>query len=212
MTKQTEETLAPPQNTQTQSNFTRAKFWNAFKNFAIIFSFIVNFVLILVLLFSPGPIFTIKAQVAEPLLVDLDSAFAALGETNIQTTINIEDTMPVVFTLPLAQNTDVVLTEAVPLKAPATFSLPGGGGEINGDVHLDLPVGMALPVNLNMRVPVSTTIPVIMEVEVNIPLAEAGMGPAIDQLRMVFSPITGFLQSLPNSVQEVVAPQKAATP
>ncbi|MEJ5309433.1 MAG: hypothetical protein WHX52_06650 [Anaerolineae bacterium] len=178
--------------------------WNAFKNIAIVFSFIVNFILVLVLLLAPEPVFMVKSQVAEPLLLDLDSAFAALGETHIRSTVYITDTMPVVFDLPLAQDTNVVLVEAVPLQAPATFVLPGGGGAIHGTVQLALPKGMALPVALNLMVPVSTTVPVVMQVPVEIPLAEAGMAPAIEQLRAVFSPLTVAVQSLPDSTEEVL--------
>jgi len=196
----------PVENKKDERRLNGAKLWDAFKNFAILFSFVVNFVLILILLLSPGPLFTAKAQIAEPLLVDLDSAFAALGETNIVTLVNIEDTMPVIFDLPLAQNTDVILTAPVPLQVPATFFLPGGGGSINGVVSLNLPEKMTLPVALNMMVPVSTTIPVVMKVPVEIHLAEAGMGPAIEQLRAVFRPVTGLLQSLPNSTQELLSP------
>lgn len=180
--------------------------WRAFKNFAILFSFIVNFVLVFILLlvlFNPQPIFEVKNQVAEPLLVDLDSAFAALGDTVIQSTVYITDSMPVVFTLPLNQNTDVILTQPVPLQVPARFVLPGGGGSINGTVSLNLPQGQVLPVSLSMDVPVDTTVPVIMEVPVEIPLAEAGMAPAIEQLRAVFRPITGFVQGLPDEAAEI---------
>ncbi len=186
--------------------------WNAFKNIAIVFSFIVNIILVMVLLLAPEPLFMAKSQVAEPLLLDLDSAFAALGETRIESTVYITDTMPVVFDLPLAQNTNVVLVEAVPLQAPATFVLPGGGGAIHGTVQLALPQGMALPVALNLMVPVSTTVPVVMQVPVEIPLAKAGMAPAIEQLRAVFSPVTGMLQSLPNSTEEFVQQVVQGTP
>lgn len=178
--------------------------WNAFKNIAIIFSFIVNIILVIVLLLTPEPLFMAKSQVAEPLLLDLDSAFAALGETRIQSTVYITDTMPVVFDLPLAQNTQVVLVEPVPILAPATFIWPAGGGAIHGSVQLVLPQGLVLPVSLNLMVPVSTTVPVVMQVPVEIPLAEAGMAPAIEQLRAVFSPLTGALQTLPNSTEELI--------
>lgn len=190
---------------QPNSNAKRSflsRLWGAFKNFAILFSFIVNFVLIIVLLLSPGPIFTTKAQVVEPLLGDLDGAFAALGDTTIRTQVDIEDSMPVVFSLPLEQNTDVVLTEAVPLQVPATFLLPGGGGSIKGTVSLNLPRGQVLPVNLDMDVPVNTKIPVMMQVPVEIKLDEAGMGPAIEQLRAVFRPVQALMQSLPDSTGE----------
>lgn len=182
-------------------------FWNAFKTVAIIFSFIVNFILVLVLLLSPEPIFMTKNEVAEPLLLNLDSAFAALGDTKIESTVNIEDTMPVVFDLPLAQNTNVVLVQPVPIEAPATFVWPAGGGAIHGRVQLVLPEGQVLPVSLNLMVPVSTTVPVVMEVPVEIPLAEAGMAPAIEQLRAVFRPIGGALQSLPDSPEEFIQQQ-----
>ena len=182
-----------------------ARLWGAFKNFAILFSFVVNFILVLVLLLSPGPVFTTKTDVVEPLLADLDSAFAALGDTTIRTQVDIEDSMSVVFSLPLEQNTDVVLTEAVPLQVPATFLLPGGGGSIRGTVSLNLPQGQVLPVNLDMDVPVNTKVPVMMEVPVAIELGEAGMGPAIERLRAVFSPVRALMESLPDSTAEALS-------
>ncbi len=183
------------------------RLWRAFKNFAIIFSFVVNLILVLILgslVVSADSVFGLKSQVAEPLLVDLDQAFAGLGETTIQSMVYITDTMPVVFDLPLEQNTYVVLTERVPLNVPAQFIWPAGGGQINGRVMLDLPEGQILPIALSMSVPVSTTVPVVMQVPVEIPLAEAGMGPAIEQLRAVFRPVTGFVQSLPNTTEELL--------
>jgi hypothetical protein len=204
----TTQTTAPTERNKTQKQGISVRnIWEAFKNFAILFSFAVNFVLILVLLLSPGPLFMAKSQVAEPLLVDLDSAFAALGDTRIKSMVNIADTMPVVFDLPLAQNTNVILTKPVPIQAPATFLWPAGGGAIHGTVQLVLPEGLALPVALNLMVPVSTTIPVVMNVPVEIPLAEAGMAPAIEQLRAVFKPMTNVLQSLPDSPGEILNPQ-----
>lgn len=208
----TEETVVQSTPSDKKFNLDTGVIWNAFKNFAIIFSFIVNFILVLALLIAPSPVFMAKGQLAEPLLGDLDAAFAALGETVIVWVVELDDTMPVVFPLPLRENTDVVLTGPVPLEAAATFLLPGGGGAINGTVRLNLPTGLSLPVALSMTVPVSTTIPVVLDVPVNIPLAEAGMGPAIFQLREVFRPITGMLQLLPNSLGEIVQPAPAATP
>ncbi len=191
-------------NTQTKSR--RARFWDAFKNFALLFSFLVNLILVVVLLLLIQPLFMAKTQIAQPLLGDLDAAFAALGQTHIVTTVAIDDSLPVVFDLPLQQNTNVVLTEPVPLSVPTTFSL-GNQGTIYGWVTLNLPAGMVLPVALNLNVPVSTTVPVVMQVPVTIPLDEAGMGPAITQLRSVFSPIQATLQQLPDSPQEIFAPQ-----
>lgn len=193
-------------NTNTQTKSRRVRFWDAFKNLALLFSFLVNLILVIVLLLMIQPLFMANTQIAQPLLGDLDAAFAALGKTNIVTTVSIDDSLPVVFNLPLQQNTNVVLTEAVPLSVPTTFSL-GNQGTIYGWVSLSLPAGMVLPVALNLNVPVSTTVPVVMQVPVTIPLDEAGMGPAIIQLRGVFSPIQAALQQLPNSPQEIFTPQ-----
>jgi len=185
------------------------RLWNAFRNIAILFSFLVNIVLVIVvaiLVLRADSIFSLKTEIAEPLLVDLDQAFAALGETRIQSTIYITDTIPVVFDIPLEQNTDVILTQPVPLAMPAQFVISGGGGTINGTVTMSLPQGQALPVVLRINVPVSTTAPVIIEAPVTIDLAEAGMGPAIEQLRAVFRPMTSFVQSLPDTAEELLQP------
>jgi hypothetical protein len=205
-------------------------FWHAFKDVAIIFSFVVNFVLVAALLVVTVPAIrgalALKTGMVEPLLNDLDAAFVGLGESTIDTTIDIEQTTPISFTLPLsepltidfmleiAQNTDVVLQESVPLSGvPAQFSLPGGGGMINGSVSLALPVGMRLPVRLDMQVPVSKTIPVRMEVPVDqqvdiamdvpveIRLGEAGLDPAVEDLRAVFRPLRERIEQLPDGLE-----------
>ncbi len=175
----------------------RRNFWEAFKNFAIVFSFIVNFILVLVLILAPFPTLVITDQFAKPLLKNLDDAFAALGQTVIKADVPLNQTMPIKFDLPLNQDTVVVLTEPVPLQANATFMLPGGGGAINGTVSLNLPTGLALPVTLDLMVPVSTTIPVVLNVPVELNLDKSGMGPAIEQLRGVFSPLSDMLNQLP---------------
>jgi hypothetical protein len=180
------------------------KIWLAFKNFAILFSFVVNFVLIIILLISPDPLFMTKSEIAEPILLDLDSAFAALGETTIRTTVQINHMLPISFELPLQAQTAVILNESVPLRVPATFYLPSGGGSINGVVSLALPSGQALPVTLDFVVPVESTLPVVFSVPVEIDLYDSGMGPAIDELREVFKPLTQFVQDLPDSPQEIL--------
>ncbi|MGC9398496.1 MAG: hypothetical protein ACP5HM_05100 [Anaerolineae bacterium] len=186
----------------------RWRFWGAFKDIAIIFSFVMNFVLLMVLLLSPGPIFQAKSHIAEPLLADMDRAFAGLGETDIISTVHINEEPLIKFDLPIRQNIAVTLTEPVPLQVPATFFLPGGGGSINGTVYLKLPPGMRLPIDLQMTVPVSENVPITMSVPVTINLNEGGLEPAIIELRNVFSPINATLQSLPDSLEEILRPNE----
>ena len=201
-------------------------YWNAFKDVAIVFSFIVNFVLVVLVIALSVPAartaLALKSGTVEPLLDNLDAAFVGLGEANIQTDIEVKDTVPIEFGLGLdqqlpvsfdlliEQDTDVWLTEAVPLQAlDATFVLPGGGGEIRGKVTLSLPEGQRLPIRLRMVVPVSQTIPVsmtvpvdqmipiTMTVPVDISLGEAGLAPAVEDLRAVFRPLREQIGRLP---------------
>ena len=83
-------------------------------------------------------------------------------------TIEVNDNVPVIFDLPVNQRTNVTLTENVPIAANATFTLPGGGGLINGRVDIVLPQNLVLPVELSMNVPVNTQIPIELPVDVEI--------------------------------------------
>jgi hypothetical protein len=173
--------------------------WAAFKNLAIIFSFIVNLVLVIVLLIVAGWIlFPAKTELVEPLLDDLQEAVDALEQANIVRTIDIDQQVPVSFTLPLNQATVVVLSQDVALQRAATFYLPGGGGAINGTVALNLPKGLELPVYLNLDVPVDNSIPVQFPVEVFIPLKETELNTAILKLNQTLGPIREYLDELPD--------------
>jgi hypothetical protein len=174
-------------------------FWDAFKNLAIVFSFIVNLVLVIVLLLIAGwVLFPTKTDVVEPMLDDLQGAINALDEATIVRTISIDEQVPVSFTLPLEQKTVVVLSQDVQLVRPATFSLPGGGGSINGTVALNLPRGLQLPIALDLDVPVENYIPVKFPVEVKIPLKETELNQVVVELNRVLGPIRELLDDLPD--------------
>jgi len=175
------------------------KTWHAFKDIAILFSFGVNFVLIIVLLIFVGwLLFPIKTGIVEPLLDDLQGAIDALDQATIVRTIPIDEQIPISFTLPLNQATTVILSQDVNLVRPATFNLPGGGGSINGTVVLNLPKGLELPVLLNLNVPVQNAIPVQFPVEVMIPLDETELNQVVVKLNDVLGPIRDYLEELPD--------------
>jgi hypothetical protein len=200
--------------------------WGAFANIAIMFSFVVNLILVVVLSVMISPLFQFKSGMVEPLLYDLDRAFLGLGETDIETTVAVDQAIGIQFDLPLDQPLDldfdlpinqetvVVLTQAVPLNnLSARFNLPGGGGQINGTVSLSLPAGMQLPIRLDLAVPVETTVPVQMTVPVSqsvqvrmvipveIPLGDAGLDAAVQELRDVFVPLRTGLERMPDRIQ-----------
>lgn len=176
--------------------------WQAFKNFAIIFSFIVNIVLILVLGVVALLLFPFLSNMVTPLVGGLNDSFIEMEGASIKQTIQVDDTMPINFSLPLAQETNVVLAADVPLSVPAIFSLPAGGGTINGQVSITLPKDTILPVKLNLNVPVDQEIPVKLAVPVDIKLSETDLGTPFDRLVANFGPLTGFLKGLPANNDE----------
>ncbi len=170
--------------------------WAAFKDIAIIFSFIVNLVLVIVLLVLLTLLLPIKNSVVVPLLTNLDTAFAHLGDAHIQDTISINQQVPVNFTLPLQTDTTVVTVGDVPLNVPATFSL-GQFGQINGMVSLKLPAGTVLPIRLDLQVPVNEQITVAFDQPIDIHLGKRGLEPVVGELRGVVSPYIKLMDQLP---------------
>ncbi len=183
--------------------FWQNKPWQAFKNFAIIFSFIVNIVLIVILLLAAPLILPAVTEIANPLVGGLTQSFNEMGDASIVQTIVVDDQIPIQFTLPLNQQTRVVLSEPVPLSVPARFVFPDGGGAINGQVSLTLPEGQELPIHLALDVPVSQTIPVRLSVPVDIPLDQTELGVPFNRLKALFNPLNDLIGGLPATGAEL---------
>lgn len=177
--------------------------WYSFKTVAILISFVMNITSLIVLLLLVMNIFRIKNGILEPLVDGLHRNFVGLDEATIIRTIEVEDEIPVQFDLPLNQQTNVVLTQDVPIVANATFTLPGGGGMINGRVDIVLPQGLVLPVQLNMTVPVDTSIPINLPVDVSIPLNETQLHDPFLNLRELLQPYVRAMDHLPDKWEDV---------
>jgi len=179
-----------------------------FQNIAIVFSFVVNVILILVVLILATQIMTIKKQILEPLVYGLDNSFASLGEATISTTIPISQQLrvafdlPVNFELPLDQDTTVTTLTPTPINTIVYLSM-GQYGWINAPVSLNLPAGTPLRVKLSMKIPVSTVVRVDQQVPVRfdqgarIKLGPSGLNPVVAQLRGVVGPYVELMQKLP---------------
>ncbi len=170
--------------------------------FMVIFSFIVNIILVGVIVVLGVFIFNIKNDVADPLLKGLHSSFVGLDEATIDWTIPVRDSVDATFDLPLSQNTVVVLTEDVPLTVSADIS--GPVSITNATVALTLPEGTNLPVALDLIVPVDEVIPVNLDVRAVIPLEETQLHDPFHNLRYTFEPIILALDNLPNDVPEAI--------
>jgi hypothetical protein len=178
------------------------QWWRGFVNVAIAISVIFNLIFIVVLLFVVMLLFDLKVGLVQPLVNGLHSSFVGLDESTIIATVLVDDIVPVKLNIPYSTNTTVRLTSPVPIRANATFNLPGGGGTINGAVSIVLPQGLDLPVALNLNVPVNDTLPVKLKVPVNIRIKDTQLHDPIDQLRLVLDPFVRLLNNLPNSWPE----------
>ena len=176
--------------------------WQAFKNFAIMFSFVLNMIFLVLLILVAFYIIPILNNVAEPVVAGLNTSFEEMESAHIRQTIDIDDQIPVVFDLPVQTDTVTTILEPVPMTIPTQFVLPGGGGFINGSVSFALPAGTQLPVKLDVVVPVSQTVPVAMSVPVDIPLSDTELSQPFGDLRRLFAPLNSLLTNLPSSNTE----------
>lgn len=194
--------------------------------FMVIFSFIVNFVLIVVLAVAGLFIFQIKAQVADPLIGGLHSTAAGLGESTIDWVIPVRDTLGIDLEVPINANTIisqvteiggvpvaqtipgetvVVLTRDVPIAITGANIDAGNLQLSNATVNITLPAGTELPVALNLAVGLSTDIPVELDVRAVIPLSETQLNDPIQQLGLLFEPLAIGLHNLPNDFSQAGA-------
>ncbi len=170
----------------------------------IIFSFIVNIILVVVVIALAVLLFDIKNNVVTPLVAGLHSSFVGLDESTIDWTIPVRDTIPVQFSLPLQQNTTVVLTEAVPLVVGASISSPTL--QLSGvTVFLTLPEGLELPVALDLDVPVDQELDIALDVRAVIPINQTQLHDPINNLRLVFEPLIRGLYNLPDDYNQALA-------
>jgi hypothetical protein len=170
--------------------------WLAFEKFALFFSFVVTFIVVMILLvvgLVAWQRLPVLRSLQEGLVCDtvtgLNSLMDDLEGAVITQTIQISQTIPVRFDVPLDRNLDVRLTQGVQLTRPTTFFLPGGGGQINGTVTLMLPEGQNLPVHMSLMVPINHQLPVEMSVPVAIPLRDTELGTIITKLRYLLAPL-----------------------
>lgn len=177
-----------------------------FWRFMVVFSFVVNLVLVGVLLVLGVLIFEIKNQVAEPLVGGLYSSFAGLEQATIDYTIAVRDNIPVVLNIPLQQETVVTLTDPVPLRVSAIIDLPGlNASNVPATVSITLPRGLELPVALDLNVPVDERLDVALDVRAVIPLQDTQLYDPLVNLQLLFDPLVRALWSpdLPDRFGEI---------
>lgn len=191
--------------------------------FMVIFSFVVNLILVIVLLGAGILIFDIKNNIADPLIGGLHSTATGLKEATIDWTIPVRDQLGVDLLVPINANTItsqvtqvrgepvepipgetvVTLTRNVPITINGAFINSNDLTLRNATVNIVLPAGTELPVALDMEVNLQTDIPVDLDVRAVIPLGETQLSDPVDTLRLLFEPLAVGLHNLPASWSEV---------
>ena len=174
----------------------------AFWSVGAFLSILLNIILIVIVAILLNQLFSIKRLVTDDLLGGLYYNFILMDQAKITTTVQVEDTIPVQFDLPLNQTTNVILTEDTTINN-ATVSLKTGGLNIvEAPTDIVLPAGTVLPVQLNLTVPVDTQIPVTLTVPVDIPLNETELHEPFTGLQDVVAPYYWMLIKLPSTWEE----------
>jgi hypothetical protein len=174
----------------------------AFWTIASLISFTVNMVLLVMVVLLGRELFTLKTLVGDKLLGGLYENFIYMDQAHIQTTITVSDTIPINFTLPISQDTMVVLSRDTPITN-ANVYINTGGLTINSTANIILPAGTNLPIHLELNVPVTTSVPIKIIVPVDIPLDKTELHKPFIGLQQVIAPFYNLLQPQIRSAQEL---------
>ena len=175
-----------------QPIFQLGKILPAFWTVASGLSFIVNIILIVTLIILGQELFELKRLVGNHVLNGLYQNFVLMDEASIKTDIQVMDTIPVSFNLPISQDTVVTLTQPTRITN-VLINLNSGGLSINSPANIVLPAGANLPVHLELTVPVETQIPIALNVPVNIPLNQTELHRPFVGLQNVIGPFNTML-------------------
>jgi hypothetical protein len=164
----------------------QGKIFPAFWSIGSLLSLVLNIILIVALVLVGKEFFTFKELITDQLLRGLYYNFIMMDEAEINTSVQVDDTIPVQFDLPVNTNTTVTLSEN-------TYIYNAQVGVLSAPTNIVLPEGTKLPITLDIIVPVDTTVPVVLDVPVNIPLSETELHIPFVGLQDVVSPYYSLL-------------------
>jgi hypothetical protein len=126
---------------------------------------------------------------ASGLLGGLYTNFVKMDEANIRTNIHVEKDIPVKFSLNVSGPTNVTLSQPVTISGASVSVQTGGLNIRDANATIILPAGVVLPINIeNLVVPVDQQVPAILDVPVDIPLAQTELHEPFVGLQQVVKP------------------------
>ncbi len=188
----------PPSNTAASGGKSIwGRSWDWFQNIAILFSLLMNLLLIAggVLLWRQyqankeilNVVQTLPETEIQPLVKGISDGFEAMNSSTITTTIPINEIVPISLDIPVQQTTVIQLTEPILLNdLPVTVRLLGEAGTINGITDITLPEGTLLPIALDMNIQVTDSIQVAFPVDVAIPISDTELSEGLIGIQKSF--------------------------
>jgi hypothetical protein len=185
------------------------KFKPAFWTVTAIFSLLVNSLFIAFLIIFGHYLFEFKALVADGLVTELSNNLALMDKAHIvttvpvETTVQLQDNLPVVFDLPINQSTQLSLSENTQISGAYIY--------LNNTpvlTDLTIPAGTPIQANLDMTIPVSqsipvdVTVPVSLLVPLDVPIDETDLHQSIVGLQGAIEPYKVLLTSEFNSNED----------
>ncbi len=157
-----------------------------FYRVAITFSLIVNLVLVLVLIALPF--------VLRPILRDVLAELDNLENAVIETTVEIDQPMPVEgVVIQVEQPIRVVTTDQSNIEGAYVTMYLGGGSQVAGTTYINMPAGTELPIDFLDDIVMRSNIPVRLSVPVSIPLKETPLAGSFAHFKEMLSPIARVL-------------------
>lgn len=188
----------------------QGKFMPAFWTVTAIFSLVVNVVLIAILVSFGRFFFQYKALVADSLKNGVSTNLALMDQAHIvttvpvQTTVQLQDNLPVEFDLTINEETQVSLVNET--------RIPGAYIYLNNtavSTDLTLPAGTPLQFNLNTTIPVSQsvpvdiTVPVSLLVPLDVAIDQTDLHQSIVGMQNTIEPYTAVLGEIFTSPEEI---------
>jgi hypothetical protein len=189
----------------------QGKFFPAFWTVACIFSLLVNIILVGLLVSFGHHFFELKAIVSDGLVTEASNSLAMMDQAHIvinvpvETTVRLQDNLPVVFDVPINQDTQIVLSEAVTINGARIYL---NNTAVTTD--LTLPANTPLQANFNTTIPISTsvpvdiTVPVSVQVPIDIAIDKTDLHQSIVGLQEALAPYETTLGTNFNSPQELL--------
>lgn len=187
----------------------QGKYLPAFWTIACIFSLMVNIILIAILISFGRHFFELKTLLSDGLLTETSNNLAMMDKAHIVTTIPVEttvrliDNLPVVFDVPINQDTQLSLVKDV--RIPNAYIYLNNTAVTT---DLTLPAKTPIQANLNLTVPVSTTVPVditvpiTIQVPVDIAIDQTDLHQSILGLQGAIEPFKNAMSSSFNSPKD----------